>query len=323
MFKQKIWIIVLVILVVILGVGVSVWAANRNTKSEIKDPAKIQVVTSFYPLYDFTKEVGADKIQLSNITPAGSDAHDFEPTIQDNQKILDSQLFIFQGNGFDAWAEKLAQQKTSGKSIEMSNNFDLKKAEDHEHEDEKTEEVKKEQEHSELDPHIWLDPVLAQKQVEIIRDKLIEIDSQNKDFYTKNSDNYINKLKDLDQKFSSQLNSCQKDKVVVSHNAFSYLASRYGFEIEAISGLEPSDEPTQQEIQNIVEIIKKDSLKYVFYEEQLNPEFAKTIADESGAEVKVLRSIESLTKDEEQNKDNYITLMEKNLEVLKQGLECN
>jgi zinc transport system substrate-binding protein len=322
MFKQKIWSIVLVILVVISGIGVSIWAVNRNTKSEVKDSSKIQVVTSFYPLYNFAKEVGGDKIQVSNITPSGGDAHDFEPTILDNQKVLESDLFIFQGKNFDTWAEKLAKQKTSGKNLEMASNFDLKKAEEHAEEENHSEEKASGKDHSELDPHIWLDPVLAQKQIEIIRDKLIETDSKNKDFYNKNAQGYIEKLKNLDQKFSSSLRSCKKSEIVVSHKAFSYLADRYNFKIEAISGLEPSQEPTQKEIENIVEIIKKDGLKFVFYEEQLNPELAKTVANESGAKIKILRSIESLTKEEEKNGDSYITIMEKNLESLKQGLEC-
>lgn len=318
MFKQKIWTIVAVVLVVVSCVGISVWAANRNTTSEVKDPTKIQVVASFYPLYNFAKEVGGDKIQITNITPSGADAHDFEPTIRDNQKVLDSQLFIFQGKEFDSWAEKLAKQKTSGKTLEMSSNFDLKKSEEHDEKEEKH----SEEEHSEFDPHIWLDPVLAQKQVEIIRDKLIEADSSNQDVYTKNAKDYVDKLKSLDQKFSSGLNACKKSEIIVSHNAFSYLGDRYNFKVVAISGLEPSDEPTQKEIQEIVEIIKKDSLKVVFYEEQLSPEFAKTVATESGAEVKILRSIESLTDEEQKNGDNYITIMEKNLENLKLGLEC-
>jgi len=333
MFKNKLGLILIVVLVII-GATFATVSLTRNDNStadkSTTSTEKIAVAASFYPLYEFTKQVGGDKVTVSNITPSGVDAHDFEPKNQDILKINQAKLFVYLGADFDPWAQKAATD-IKDRSLEISKSFELLEADhDHEGEEEHKDEKKSEENEDhkdekkdaekgkELDPHIWLDPVNAKKMVDLIKDKLITIDSANSATYTQNADNYKAKLTSLDQEFKTGLASCQKNTMIVSHNAFSYLASRYNLKSESISGLEPNDEPTVAEITEIVEIIKKEKLTTVFYENQLNQDLAKTIANEAGATPIVIYAIESQVDGK-----NYIDLMQENLKAMRQGLQCS
>lgn len=318
MFKNKLGLIIVIVLV-ILGATFATIALTRNDNSTANKTTssteKIAVATSFYPLYEFTKNVGGDKVTVSNITPSGVDAHDFEPTNQDILTINQAKMFVYLGADFDPWAEKTAAN-LGDKKLEISKSFELQTADDgHEGEEEY---ANKESEETELDPHIWLDPINAQQMVDLIKDKLISIDSANSSTYTQNADNYKAKLTSLDQEFKTGLATCQNITMIVSHNAFSYLANRYNLKSESISGLEPSDEPTVSEIAAIVEIIKKEKLTTVFYENQLNQDLARTIASESGTTPIVIYAIES-----QADGKNYIDLMQENLKAIRQGLQCS
>lgn len=320
MFNSKIK-IAIVAIILLIGIGFSTFWFTRpkNSKSEtVSNSEKISIVTSFYPLYEFSKNVGGDKVNAVNLTPGGVDAHDFEPKSQDTLLINKSNLFVFLGAGFDPWAEK-ASSDLKDKSLEISKSFELMKAEDSEEE----EKGKTEKEENELDPHIWLDPINSIKIVELISDKLIKVDNKNSQFYKTNAENYIKDLQKLDSDFKTAFKSCKKDTFVVSHNAFSYFAKRYNLKVKSIAGLEPSDEPTTNEIAQIVELIKNEKLTTVYFENQLNSDLAKTIASEAKANPVVIYSLESLTPEQLSSGKNYIDLMQENLKNLKQGLECS
>lgn len=336
MFKNKI--VIIFIALVIVGATVTTFALTRQNQtttanSTNSNSSKISVIASFYPLYDFTKNIVGDKANVTNVTPSGVDAHDFEPTSQDILAINQSELFVFLGADFDPWAQKISTN-LGDKSLEITKSFELLKSdhsdehkdehkdEDHANEDKEKEKDKAKKE-TESDPHIWLDPVNAKQIVTLISQKLIQKDAANADFYTQNTNNYLQKLDQLDSDFKNQLASCEQTTFVVSHNAFSYLAKRYGLNVKSIAGLEPSDEPTVKEIAEIVDLIKKENLKTVYFENQLNSDLARTIASEAGATAVVIYSLESLTADQVAKNGNYIDLMQENLKALKQGLKCS
>jgi zinc transport system substrate-binding protein len=270
---------------------------------------KFKVSTSFYPIYAFTKAITEDKIELNNITPAGAEPHDFEPSAQQITQIYSSSLFIYNGAGVDAWAEKLAQNLESKnvKTLNLSQKLvsqDLIISDGYK------------------DPHFWLDPILAQNQTDLILDEIVKIDTVNKDFYSTNSKAFKSQLQGLDTKYKTKLNNCFQNKVVVSHDAFSYLSARYGFEIVPISGLAPESEISLQEISQITNKIKAENIKYLASEALLDPKITNTIASETGAKVLILDPIESLTDADLQSKQNYLTKMNDNLENLGIMLEC-
>lgn len=301
------------------------------------NPNKIKVVASFFPLFDFAQNIGGDLIQVENITNQ-TDPHEFEPTLQDLTKVYNSNFFIYQGAGFDIWADKITTQlkieKPQIQIINMTSNFELMVEKNEEKVSNETSQTSQNNSSNSLqkdskiekinyNPHIWLDPIRVITQVEIIRNGLIQIDQKNQQIYTTNAQNYIKNLQNLDQKYKIGLQNCQQKNIIAPHDAYFYLAQRYQFQAVTIAGLEPTSEPTTREITKIIQIVKDQKLKYIFYEKAISPKFAQTIASETGAKTLVLDSIESLDKEQIEKGENYLTIMEKNLENLRIALECN
>ncbi|GAF07258.1 zinc ABC transporter [Paenibacillus pini JCM 16418] len=167
-----------------------------------------------------------------------------------------------------------------------------------------------------IDPHTWVSPKSAIVMAEHIRDSLIETDPTHQSGYEERYAAIQKKLTDLDQKFSSQLSAVPHHKVVVSHQAFGYLCRDYGLEQHAIMGLSPDAEPRAKDLVQLTNLVKQEGIHYIFFEELVSDRLAKTLASETGAKVIVLNPVEGLTKQQEQNGDNYFTLMEKNLQNL-------
>jgi zinc transport system substrate-binding protein len=209
---------------------------------------KVKVSASFYPLAFFAKEVGGDLVEVSNLTPAGAEPHEYEPSIKDIEKIYKSQLFIYNGVGLDSWADKIAgnlNPKTT-KTINMSSYFSLIKIENID------------------DPHFWIDPKNNIKQVEVIADALTDIDPKNKDIYKKRADALKTKLSNLDLSIREGLSKCLLREIVTAHDAFEYFAERYNLRIVAISGVSPDEEPSAKKMAEIVDLVKKTALNTCF-----------------------------------------------------------
>jgi len=271
---------------------------------------QIQVVTTIYPIYEFTRQVAGDLINVTNITPNGVEPHDYEPSPQQIAKIYQNQLMIFNGSAVDPWAEKL-ESDLRGKGVPTVNlsyevNSDLIKT----------------GQNNEIDPHFWLDPVIAQKEVDIIAKKLGDIDQKNSQTYLTNAKNYNAKLADLNTEYSSLLSNCSQKTIVTSHNAFSYLSKRYGFEIVTIAGFDPESEPSSQQIAEIIKITKDKNIKYIAFETLASPKLSQTIANEADAQTIVLNPIEGLTQEDQQNQQDYISISKDNLTSLRSMLEC-
>jgi zinc transport system substrate-binding protein len=281
---------------------------------------KLEIVTTFYPMYEFSKQVAGEYANVTVLVPAGTEPHDWEPSPKDVQKIADADLFVYNGAGFESWVEdvlKSAKDKKL-KVVEAAKGLELLEGSDeHAHEEHKDEHGK--EEHA-LDPHVWLDPVLAQKQVQTIADEMAKADPKHADAYKKNAEAYIAKLKDLDAQFQKGLSAVKKKEIVTSHTAFAYLAHRYGLEQVAISGISPEQEPTAAEMKEIVEVAKEHGVKTIFFETLVSPKVAETVAKEVGAKTAVLNPLEGLTEEEQKAGLDYVGVMKKNLEALQKAL---
>ncbi len=290
-------------------------------QSDIKSADKISVVASFYPLYEFSKQIGGDLINVTNITPPGVEPHDFEPSSQQIAQIQNAKVFIFNGGGIDPWAEKIALE-LKNKGLQVLNMTDLLKADlisatsDNQNAGDGSEVSEG------FDPHIWLDPVLAQKEIQQIKQVLIQIDSKNEVFYQNNTQIFAKKLIDLDANFKDSLANCNQKTVLASHNAFSYMAKRYDFEVISVSGLSPDQEPSLQNLAKAIELVKAKQIKYITFETLVSPKISETIASETGAATIVLNPIEGLTRAEMDGGIDYISLMQTNLNNLNTVLEC-
>ncbi len=276
---------------------------------------KLNVVASFYPLAHFAEQVGSEHVKVVNIMPPGVEPHEFEPTPRDMKEIWGSKVFIFNGAGIDPWAERI--QKTLKEkgilTVEISRNFILKKSAKNKYRDFNNDMC---------DPHVWIDPLLAQKEIEIIRDAFIKVDPENEYAYRNNSVTYINKLSLLNKKYKEGLRSCKIRTIVVSHNAFSYLARRNNLNIIPLAGISPEEEPSPRRMAEISKIARNKNIQYIFFEPLVSPKVAKTVAREIGVKTLTLNPVEGLTEDEIMAGKDYISIMEENLQNLRKALSC-
>ncbi len=271
---------------------------------------KIHVTTSFYPLYFFASHIAGDKATVYNITPAGAEPHDYEPTTQDVARIEDSKLLVLNGGKLEAWGDKIKDILKNTPTVVIAVGETLA-----------NQNIIEEGESS-LDPHVWLDPVLAKKEVVIIADGLKQIDPSNAEYYETNAQALESKLDNLNQAYVVGLSKCQKKDIITSHAAFGYLARQYSFNQVSISGLSPDAEPSPQQLANVAKFAKKNNVKYIFFESLVSPKLSETIAHEVGAQTLVLNPIEGLSDEELAKGKNYFTEMESNLKNLRTALEC-
>ncbi len=267
----------------------SVFPAESLDQSE-----KIVVIASFNPLYEFTKQIGKEKVDVSVLVPFGIEPHDWEPTISDLQKIQNADLIIINGVGFENWIDNVEAINLDIVIVDTSNGISI----------------------IQNDPHIWLNPVFAQTQVENIAESIIKLDSTNEKFYRENTDNYISKLDILDKQIKQELTECKKD-FIAFHDAFSYFAIQYGLNQHTIiSSNQPHGEPSSRTLESIINLAKDYDIKTIFAEEAADTRTSQVIANEIDGQVLVLSPLEI------DDSDNYISKMETNLANLKEAL-CN
>jgi len=271
---------------------------------------KIVALASFYPLYEFTKEVGREKVDVSLLVPPGIEPHDWEPAIQDLQRIQQADIIIINGIGFENWFEGIEKLNSDLVIIDSSNGINIIK------------EINSDQyEDSHLDaslgdPHIWLNPSLAKIQVKNIADGLIKLDPDNSLYYRDNYKNYIKKLDTLDSKIRNELSNCSKN-FVTFHNAFTYFAKEYGLSQHTILSSDPHDEPTSKTLEEIINLAKEMKIQVIFTEEGVDKRTSEVIAKELGGKVLTLSPLEM-----SETNTSYIEKMEANLVNLKEAL-CN
>lgn len=299
--------------VVIIGLGI--FTVANSTQKLKKDSKRLTVVTTLFPLYDFVKIIGQDKVEVSLLLPPGVEAHSFEPKPSDIVRINKSDLFIYTGKFMEPWAEDIIKGVTNKKvvSVNSSTGIDLMKL---------TEGMPDEA-HG-FDPHIWLDFENNKIMLDNIVKAFTEKDPANTDFYQKNVTGYKNKLDELDNQYKSALTNCESKEIVYGgHYAFGYLVKRYNLKYLAAQGLAPDSEPTANNLMKLVEQVKKNNIKYVFYEKMTSPKIAETIAHETNAKMLLLNAAHNVTREDIDTNVSFFSIMKENLVNLKTGLQCS
>jgi len=307
--QTKIAIIAIVTIIPILSFAV--WNTDQSIISAAADSTEISVMTSFYPLYEFTKQVGQDKVRVSLLVPPGIEPHDWEPTINELQKMYEADLIVINGLGFENWSDDIDTVNSDVVIVDTSKGVSLIIDDDA---------LRKDGYHfdrSTADPHIWLNPVKAKTQIQNILDALVSVDPENEKFYKQNAQSYQDKLDALDSKIRTELSSCNKD-FIAFHNAFSYFAMQYGLNQHSIvDSNEPNIGPTPKTLERVINFAQTFDIDVIFTEELVDTRSSQVIANEIGAKVLVLSPIE--VGDEN---SNYLSKMENNLSNLKVAL-CN
>lgn len=274
---------------------------------------KIQVIASFYPMAEFARQVGGDKVTVTTLTKPGAEPHDFDPTPKQLAQIYDAKLFVYNGAGLEPWVDKISKDLDGSDvfRVDASYQVPLQKKDPSDTENE-----------SPTDPHIWMDPELAMKEVYNVRLGLIAVDPANAEYYVNRSIAYTDKLQALDDAFKKGLANCQSKNIVTSHQAFTYLAKRYGLNAVGIAGLSPDDEPSPQKLAQVADFVKQNDVKYIFFETLASPKLSQTIASETGARTIAFNPLEGLTNDEIKAGKNYISVQQDNLKALQTALGC-
>lgn len=294
-----------------------VFTANKNTTVNSN---KLVVVTTMYPLYDFVKNIGGDYVNVHLLIPPGVELHSFEPKPQDIITVYNSDMFVYMSDVMEPWVKDIvAGSKKDLNSVNAGGDITVMKQDDEYHEDNHHD---NEHHDTEKDPHVWLDFMNAIIIVEKITHSLEEIDPENAHVYRLNSENYISQLRDLDALYMQTLSQCgQKTIYYAGHYAFGYMVSRYGLGYKALQGFSPDSEPSVNTIIDMLKNIKKDMVSHIFYEELHNSRSAEAIANEAQIGMLHLNSGHTVSKSEI-NTLSFISLMKKNLENLKIGLQC-
>lgn len=271
-------------------------------QTEQKSDGKIRIVTTTYPLYEFAREIVWDKAVVSLLVPAGVEPHAFEPKPSYIARVRNADIFVFTSENLETWKDDLLNGVDNQKLVvvDASKFSDL----------------------IENDPHLWLDFENDKKIVDGIASVLASMDSANSAFYLGNAENYKKKLESLDEKFYSGLKNCKHRKFITNHDAFGYLARRYNLEQIPVYGLSNENEPSPKKVKEIVDVLAQNKIKYIFFEELVNPKVTGTIAKEAGADILVLNDAPNLTPEQIQEGKSFISVMEENLANLKKGLEC-
>ena len=290
---------------VAFAVNVSINSTTSNSTDA--NHSKLKIVASFYPIYEFVKRVGGNNVNITTLIPIGVEPHNFEPTIQQIQNAESADLIIYNGAGLEKWIDKI----DSKFKVDASQGLNLFKGNDSESA-------------GTYDPHVWLDPVLAEKEVENIRDALVKVDPANSQYYQSNANKFIAELNTLDNKIKTELTTCDKKDFIAFHNAFTYFANRYGLNQHSILGVTPEGEILPQRLQEVIQTARDLGLNIIYSEDLVDPRSAEVIAQEiPNGKVLVLSPIEGINVDEEKAGIGYLDKMNEDLNNLKIGLQCH
>lgn len=275
---------------------------------------KPTIAASTFSLYDIAKNIAADSAEVFMIMPFGVDAHSYEPSPKQMAKISKSALVLYSGAGLEPWIKGF---EFKNRALDISNFVELRELLHDEHD-------KHGHNHSEhgADPHYWQDPqnmILATQQ---IVKELISLFPKNRDLYIKNGDTYVAMLQNLDASYRANLKECKLDTIIVNHNAFSYLANRYNFYTQALSGLSPEAEPSAKDMIKLIKFIKEHKVKVIFFEKFASQKAIKAIAKEANVNADVLQPLGNITADEAKQNLGYEDIMRINLEKISTALEC-
>lgn len=278
-----------------------------NGQSSAQDTGKLLVSVTFDAMKEFVEAVGQDKVEISTIIPAGTEPHDFEPKAQDLVGLSTAQVFVYNGLGMEVWVDK---------AVSAANNADLVTVEASKGADaiENTDPGEIE-EHGQYDPHLWISLKGAELEVKNIKDGLIQADPANKDFYETNCDDFVAQLESLYKEYNEKFQSADKKSFVTGHAAFGYLCRDFGLKQNSVEDVFAEGEPTAQQLSELVEYCKANNVTTIFAEEMASPDVSKTLANEVGAKVETIYTIESA-----EDGMTYLERMQSNLTKIYESL---
>jgi zinc transport system substrate-binding protein len=303
----------------VVGVILSVatFLATRRDETSLQSSLqkdKLRIATTFYPIGEFARRVVGDAAEVSVIVSTGIEPHEYEPTPRDIASMYAADIVLVNGAGLDAWATKI-RPELEAKGVDvvvMSQALGFDDGSD----------AAAHGEGEGLNPHFWLDPSLAQNEVAVMAKTFARIDTKHADEYAANAETYGETLRELDRAYRDRLAVCENRIIMVSHDAFGYLAKAYDFETLAIAGFSPESEPSTRQLADLATLARQKNIRHIFFETLVSPRLAQTLASEIGAETLVFHPLEGLTDEEIAQGKDYISVMRENLNNLRIAMDC-
>lgn len=289
-------------------IGMCIMLVLVGCSKENVDTSKINIVTSFYPMYIATANIveGIEDVELRNLTSSTTGClHDYQLTTANMITLSTADILVINGEGMESFIDKAVSTYEDLSVVNASKGLLEHHSEEHHNHD-----------HG-ANAHIWVSISMHIKQIENIRDELKKIDEKNADKYEENAERYIEKLENLKREMHNRLDDVSNKKIVTFHEAFDYFAEEFELEIVSVIEREPGTYPSARDVAEIIDIVRSKEVKAIFVEPQYSRSAADTIARETGVKVYNLDPIVTGNLD----KDSYIELMEENLEILTEALK--
>ena len=290
---KALWLFALCLAAIALLACVLLTACQEEEEVEDGETPALKVVVSLAIFADFVRQVGGDRVDVFTLIPAGADPHTYEPAPGRVVRLTGADVVIVNGLGLERPLDDILKENMPSSAIlvELAEGLPV----------------------VDTNPHLWLDVRNAIAYVERIRDALVETDPDGAEAYRSNADSYLAELQTLDQEVAADIDSIPSDrrKLVTFHDAFPYLAQRYGLEVVGVVVASPGKEPSAKDVANLVEAIAAEDVPAVFKEPQFNARILELAADDTGVEVCILRSA-ALDK----RVDTYVKLMRSNAKEL-------
>ena len=320
---------------------------GTEASDEPVDPNRLQVMASFYTMYDFAQKIGGEHVQVTCMVPSGTEPHDWEPSTKDITRMEQADVFIYNGAGMEHWVSDVLAGLSNKKliSVEASQGVSLlRSAEEedgHDHADEEDAAVSNAaaheddaadptvvaapdghdgHEHGEYDPHVWLDPMNVKQEMQNICEAFSEADPEHRADYQANYEKWAKQLDELDKTYQTTLENLSERNIVVAHEAYGYLCRRYNLTQVSIEGMSPDSEPDPGRMADIIDFVRTNNVRAIFFEELSGSRTAETVAAETGVKLLTLSPLEGLSDRQEETGGDYFSVMEENLQQLTEAL---
>lgn len=315
---KKIILIFLLVVIVLSVIFLTFYSGKISKKIETN---KMNIVVTNFVAYDFVKQITGDKVNVVLIVSPGVESHNYDPTAHDLTLIENSDLFIYIGGEVESWATRIIETTDLSQTkllclldtVELVEESEVDGAEKEEHHEEQ----------KSFDEHIWTSPANAIKMMQGIEQVISKLDEKNEQVYHENANKYISEIKQVQGKIQEIVDNKVRNRLIFADKMpMQYFVNEFGLEVSAaFSGCSTETEPSSGTIAYLIDKIKEEKIPVVLYIELSTGNIAKTISEETGCEMLRIESLHNVTKNDFDNGETYVSLMTRNLDVLKKALQ--
>ena len=292
-----------------LGVSIALAFSGCGSQTPVKQDTteKIKVVASFDAMKEITQAIGGNKVDVTTIIPEGIEPHDYELKTSDVQKLQEAKLFVYNGLGMEAWADKAIQTASADNlmSVALAEHVQPIELTD-------PEEI---EEHGAYDPHAWLGLTSAKEEASAVKDALIKISPEDKEYFEKNYMAFADEIDKMQEEYMKKVANATRKEIVTGHAAFGYLCRDLGISQESVEDVFASGEPSAQKLAELTDFCKAHNVKVIFTEDLVSPAVSETLAKEAGAKAEAIHTIESA-----EDGMTYLARMKDNLNKIAEAL---